>query len=77
MTGYVKTGINQGGIWNSYSGALESFTNGGGHPASNFSSGYTYHDSFDFDASRCSEVYSDDMTTVIVDSLKVGFYIRY
>ena len=77
MKGDVKTGINQGGIWNTYSGALESFKNGGGHPASNFSSGYTYHDFFNIDASRCSAVYSDNATTITVDSLKVGFYIKF
>ena len=32
---------------------------------------------FNFNASRSSSVYSDDATTVTVDSLKVAFYIRY
>ena len=30
-----------------------------------------------FNASNCSSVYSDNATTVTVDSLKVGMYIKF
>lgn len=40
-------------------------------------SGDHISDTVGISASRCSEVYSDSVNTVIVDSLVTGFYIKF
>ena len=78
MTGAARGTTNQTGKFvEAITGAIQTYYYGPGYITTQFSTSILGADSFNINASRCSEVYSDSATTVIVDSLRVGFYIRY
>ena len=74
MTGYLNTQCNQF-INDTATGAFSVSGNvAGGRIIVNGT--YASPDLY-FDASASNSIYSDSATTITVDSLKVGFYIRY
>ena len=58
-------------------GAVKTYFAGPGYVTSQFSQSIARADSFNINASRCSSIYSDSATTITVDSLRVGMYIKY